>query len=107
MRMILIGAVALTMLLGGCVDLGTLTLEEREEQAVRRDAVIKLTIERIERAAEITIDLSELSEKKLRGLDRACFGAMIGAISLGLAPERQAELSAICDRIAEALMERT
>lgn len=103
MKSISLGVAALMMLLVGCVSPDTLTPEEQ----AKRDAIIKLTIERIERDAAISIDLSELPKKKLRALDISCFGAMIGALSLDLDPSRFEKLSAICDRIAEALIERT
>ncbi len=97
MRNFLIGAVAVALLVG-CT--GT-----PEENEAKRDVLVEIALDRIERFNAMGIDPIQLDTSALLALDTACVMAIIGGAEFGLDEEKLKTIAAVCEVIMKAAAE--
>lgn len=94
MRNFLASAVVAALLVG-CT--GT-----SDEKAAKRDVLVEIALDRIERFNAMGIDPIQLDDTQLLALDTACVAVMIGGVEFGLDEETVKTISAVCEVIMKA-----
>lgn len=98
---ILMGILFLTTLaLAGCS--GT-----SDERAAKRDVLVEIALDRIERFNALGIDPIQLDDRQLLALDTACVAVLIGGAEFGLDAEVLKTVSAACEVIMKAAARAT
>ncbi len=99
MKKFLVGVAAVALLIG-CT--GT-----SEEKAEKRDVLVEIALDRIERFNAMGVDPLQLEASQLLALDTACVMTIIGGAEFGLDADRLKTISAVCEVIMKAAAEYT
>ncbi len=111
MRLILAAMTAFTLLTAGCAvdradfDTDATYQEAITEKQVRRDVLVAIALDRIERFNAMGIDPIQLDTSALLALDTACVVLIIGGVEFGLDVEYLKTITAVCDVIMKAAAE--
>ena len=78
-----------------------------EERAAKRDVMVEIALDRIQRFNAMGIDPIQLNSTQLLALDTACVAVLIGGVEFGLDAEVLKTVSAACEVIMSAAADAT